>query len=170
MRLFLLVLFCVGGVAFSVFALTCSHVLPVSIIVLFSSNIIGSTAVNAATPLFFELSCEAAYPVAEGVTNSVVTLLNNVAGFAFLGILMLTKQSNKFSEPFLILKGFFCKLCMFSDTSWTNWAVTGCTVVCIPIFIFYKEQYTRLDIDDRDRHSHDHESPRTEIVVNSEQR
>ena len=91
MRLFLLALFCIGSVSYIAFALTCSKIIPFSIIVVYSGNIVGSTAINAATPLFFELACEAAYPVAEGVTNSVVTLLNNVAGFVFLGVLMLTK-------------------------------------------------------------------------------
>ena len=44
---------------------------------------------NAATPLFYETGCEVAYPVAEGVANLVLTLVNNLFGLVFLLIQMI---------------------------------------------------------------------------------
>ena len=44
--------------------------------------------VGAATPLFFEIACELSYPVAEGLTNGVLTLLNNISGLIFLFMMM----------------------------------------------------------------------------------
>ena len=55
--------------------------------------IIGSTAVNAAVPLLFELACEISYPVGEGITNGVVTVMNNIAGLIFLFIMMIPNIS-----------------------------------------------------------------------------
>ena len=56
---------------------------------LYITDIVGNMAIFGATPLFFELSCEAAYPVAEGVTNTLMTWLNNLIGLIFLSILMI---------------------------------------------------------------------------------
>ena len=46
--------------------------------------LLGSTS-----PLYFEMACEVTYPVAEGVTNLVLTLLNNIGGLVFLIVLMI---------------------------------------------------------------------------------
>ena len=43
---------------------------------------------NAATPIFFETACEVTYPVSEGVTNLVLTLVNNMFGLLFLLVQM----------------------------------------------------------------------------------
>jgi hypothetical protein len=44
---------------------------------------------NIDIPLFFEMACEAAYPVPEGTTNLVLTLSSNVGGLVFLLIQMI---------------------------------------------------------------------------------
>ena len=44
---------------------------------------------NAATPIFFETACEVTYPVSEGVTNLVLTLVNNMFGLIFLLVQMI---------------------------------------------------------------------------------
>ena len=41
-----------------------------------------------AVPLFFELTCESTYPIAEGVTNGFLTWLNNIPGLILLLVLM----------------------------------------------------------------------------------
>lgn len=46
--------------------------------------IAGGTLVNGAFPLFFELSCETTYPVAEGITTGFLTLALNITGSLFL--------------------------------------------------------------------------------------
>jgi FLVCR family MFS transporter len=46
--------------------------------------IAGGTLVNGAFPLFFELSCETTYPIAEGITAGFLTLALNITGSLFL--------------------------------------------------------------------------------------
>ena len=36
------------------------------------------------SPLFFELSVDVVFPIAEGLTTTLLTLLNNIAGLIFL--------------------------------------------------------------------------------------
>ncbi|WAR05566.1 DIRC2-like protein [Mya arenaria] len=76
-------------------------------------------------PLFYEVSCEASYPVAEGVTGGVMTLVNNLFGVLFLCI-MLIKDIG---------------------TSWMNWALFGSAVAALPLLILFPERYRRTDLD-----------------------
>lgn len=48
----------------------------------------GVTALNSAVPLLFEMSCELTYPIGEGTTNGILTLMNNIGGLVFLFVLM----------------------------------------------------------------------------------
>ena len=57
--------------------------------IIFASYIAGNVFMNAATPLFYETACEVSYPVAEGVTNLVLTLVNNIFGLLFLLVQMI---------------------------------------------------------------------------------
>ena len=57
--------------------------------IIFASYIAGNVFMNAATPLFYETACEVSYPVAEGVTNLVLTLFNNIFGLLFLLVQMI---------------------------------------------------------------------------------
>ena len=50
---------------------------------------VGSMCLSGTIPLFFELVCDSAYPVAEGVTNSLMVFLSNVTSFVILLILMI---------------------------------------------------------------------------------
>ena len=54
----------------------------------------GNVLMNSTVPLFFETACEVTYPVAEGVTNLVLTLANNIAGLVFLLIQMIPHIGN----------------------------------------------------------------------------
>lgn len=65
----------------NIFIISFSVQLYMSIILL--SMFLGSTS-----PLYFEMACEATYPVAEGVTNLVLTLVNNIGGLIFLVVQM----------------------------------------------------------------------------------
>jgi FLVCR family MFS transporter len=53
-------------------------------ICMFVAAVLGSLCANAVTPLFYELAVEATYPVAEGLTTTALTLLQNVACGLFL--------------------------------------------------------------------------------------
>ena len=48
-----------------------------------------------AVPLFFELTCESTYPIAEGVTNGFLTWLNNIPGLILLLVLMVPSIGTK---------------------------------------------------------------------------
>jgi len=54
----------------------------------YAGYIITSIGVESCSPLFYELACESTYPIAEGVTNGLLTWLNNVVGLTFLLVLM----------------------------------------------------------------------------------
>ena len=60
------------------------------------SIIIVSMATFGAVPLFYELVCESTYPIAEGVTNTLLTLLNNIAAGGFFFFLMFTNLKSEF--------------------------------------------------------------------------
>ena len=44
----------------------------------------GGVFINGTPPLFFELSVDVVFPIAEGLTTTLLTLLNNIAGLIFL--------------------------------------------------------------------------------------
>ena len=80
---------------------------------------------NATMPLFFEISCEASYPVAEGVTGGFFTLVYNMFGTIFLFILTI--------EDIGVV--------------WMNWALLGSFLISIPILIAFPEQLKRTNTD-----------------------
>ena len=55
---------------------------------LYKSSILGGFFVSGTIPLFYELTVESTYPVAEGVTTGALTLINNTFTVIFLLILM----------------------------------------------------------------------------------
>ena len=58
-------------------------------VLLWLTAITGSLLISAALPLFYELVCELTYPIAEGVTNGLLTCLNNVSGLVFFSFIMI---------------------------------------------------------------------------------
>ncbi|XP_060587765.1 solute carrier family 49 member 4-like [Ruditapes philippinarum] len=81
--------------------------------------------INGTVPLFYEISAEASYPVAEGVTGGFYTLVNNVGGVILLSLV---------SVPNI-------------GTKWMNWTVLGSLVAAIPLLFVFPERYNRTDID-----------------------
>jgi len=61
---------------------------------LYVSVILGTLVMKATPPLYFETACEATYPVSEGVTNLILTLVNNIAGLIFLFVQMIPDIGN----------------------------------------------------------------------------
>ena len=64
-----------------------SFVVSLSAESLYKSSILGGFFVSGTIPLFYELTVESTYPVAEGVTTGILTLINNTFTVAFLVIL-----------------------------------------------------------------------------------
>ncbi|XP_052254255.1 solute carrier family 49 member 4 homolog isoform X2 [Dreissena polymorpha] len=122
---FLIGLYLSGGACFIVFVLALISVVPDTAVVLYSTYIIANLLLGASSPLFFEMACEVTYPIAEGITNLVLTLVNNIAGLVFL----------------------FVQLIPNIGTMWENWCLLGGIFVCIPVLFLYRESYNRLDID-----------------------
>ncbi|CAH1773429.1 unnamed protein product [Owenia fusiformis] len=118
--------FCAVG-AMAWFLLLCNQYIPFNTPSLYISTIMVGVFIMAATPLFYELCCELSYPIAEGITNLFLTMLNNVTGLIFLLVFMIPHVG----------------------TMWMNWFMIGSIIVCLPILFIMKEKYSRLDIDEQ---------------------
>lgn len=127
MKAILLGLFTLATVGFTIFSLMCIKVITPSLAVLYATSAIGGLCLNGAIPLFFELSVEASYPVAEGINTCFMTFSNNIYCLIFLTLPM--------------IPGI--------DTKWMNWTLVGSCVVCIPMMLFFKEKHKRLEVDVR---------------------
>ncbi|XP_060584064.1 solute carrier family 49 member 4 homolog [Ruditapes philippinarum] len=134
MKWILIALYIVGGGCFLLFTLALISVVPDTDAVIYSTYIIANVFLGGASPLFFEMACEVTYPVAEGVTNLVLTLVNNIAGLLFLCVQLLP-----------------------IGTMWENWCLVGSVFLCLPVLLLLKERYNRLDIDIvvEEKHSND---------------
>ena len=124
-KLFLISLFTCAILCCLWFALLCEGIIQYDIRALYASCILLGIFINGAVPLFYEVSVEAAYPVAEGVTGGFYTLVNNLGGIALLSFV---------SVPNI-------------GTTWMNWAVLGSLVAAIPMLSVFPERYNRTDID-----------------------
>ncbi|KAL4228584.1 Solute carrier 49 member 4 [Mactra antiquata] len=121
---FLVMLFILGGACFVVFTLALIKIVPDYTSIIYSTYIMANLLMGATSPLYFEMACEVTYPTAEGVTNLVLTLVNNIAGLIFL----------------------FVQLAPIG-TMWENWCLIGAIFICVPVLLTMKEKYNRLDID-----------------------
>ena len=54
---------------------------------MFVSTCLASVFLNSGVALFYELSSEMCYPVAEGIIGGYLTLINNLIGIMFLSVL-----------------------------------------------------------------------------------
>jgi len=52
--------------------------------VIYTLCILGGVVINSTVPIFYELAVDTTYPVAEGLTTSVLTVMNNIGGLVFL--------------------------------------------------------------------------------------
>lgn len=66
--------------------ITCCVIVVVS---LYTSIILGTLLLTSTPPLYYEMACEITYPVAEGITNLWLTMMNNLGGFLFLLVQMI---------------------------------------------------------------------------------
>ena len=98
---------------------------------MFMASIIGSLFANAVVPLYYELAVEATYPVAEGLTTTSLTLLQNLPAGVFLLMPLL---------PGLGTPGG-------ALTQWMNWALVGACVVATLAVLPLEEPCRRLAVD-----------------------
>ncbi|KAK6166542.1 hypothetical protein SNE40_023203 [Patella caerulea] len=126
LKIFLIFLFFSTTVMYLWLILTLLNVIPFHKDYLFISDVLASLLNGATSPLFYELSCEITYPVAEGVTNVVITTQNNVAALIFLGI--------------FFIPGI--------GTMWMNWALLAAYGLGTIALFFLTETHHRLDVDE----------------------
>ncbi|KAL9967772.1 hypothetical protein ACROYT_G026064 [Oculina patagonica] len=129
MKLFLIFLFLGSTGSFLWFSLLCQGIIPFSRVWLYISAILGGCFINGSIPLFYELTIETTYPIAEGIPMAVVTTSNHVACLLFLGALMIPGIG----------------------TMWMNWCMVAICGGCIPLLLLFKEQYSRLELDAANR-------------------
>jgi FLVCR family MFS transporter len=80
--------------------------------------------INGTIPLYYELCCDACYPIAEGLTAGALITLNNL-----------------FCAIFLVIPTFV------PGTAWMNWGMVCAAVVSVPIFVLFPPQQKRLGVD-----------------------
>lgn len=67
---------------------------------LYASCIMIGMFVNGGIPLFYEIACEASYPIAEGVTGGLLTLVNNIVGICFLFVMLIPNIGKLYDNHF----------------------------------------------------------------------
>ncbi|XP_062521350.1 solute carrier family 49 member 4-like isoform X2 [Corticium candelabrum] len=124
-----LILILFGATAsFSWFLLICLKVLPFSTACLYISATLGGLFINGAVPLFYELAVESTYPIAEGTTTGILTMMSNLGCVIFLLMPMFSQLKNSMDK-------------------WMNPSMAAACLVCIPIMLLFRAQYQRLSID-----------------------
>ena len=78
MKLIILLCYAVSVPFFIIFTLLYIKVIPFFEVLLWISLIFGVSGALAPTPLFYELSCEVAWPVPEEINNGFLTMILNV--------------------------------------------------------------------------------------------
>lgn len=152
MKLFLVFLFFGSTASFLWFSLLCQGIIPFSKVWLYISAVLGGCFINGSIPLFYELTIETTYPIAEGIPMAVITTSNHVACLLFLAALMIPGIG----------------------TMWMNWCMVGICGGCIPLLLLFRERYTRLELDAVNRQARgsrkqinaDHES--TPLILSQE--
>ena len=90
-----------------------------------STMIIGAFFVSACQPLWWELACEAMYPVPEQIVAGIFALGSTIIALIF----------------FLLYS--FPKL----GTDWVNWCLAISECICVPLILFYSGEKKRLSDD-----------------------
>ncbi|XP_063953304.1 solute carrier family 49 member 4 homolog isoform X2 [Lytechinus pictus] len=127
MKAILLVLIIASCATLTWSILLANDYIPYNLTCLYVSVILFGLFLNSTIPLFMEITVESAFPIGEETTTILMTWLNNLFALCFL-ILPMIPSIDK-------------------DFDWLNWVMLGSTIICIPLMIFFKEHYNRLDFD-----------------------
>ena len=124
MKLFILACYAGAALCFLWFALLCAGVIPRTSWQLYASYIVGGMLLNGAIPLFFELTVECTFPIAEGASAGMIMLIDNLIQVAFLIVPM-----DKVGK------------------AWMNWSVVVVVVAAAGLLVPMKERYDRWNMD-----------------------
>ena len=80
----------VASLSFALFAALCLEAVALPhgarLAALYATSVLAALAVNSTAPLYYELAVEACYPIAEGLTTSILTVAMNVVVLGFLAV------------------------------------------------------------------------------------
>ena len=94
---------------------------------LYKSSILGGFFVSGTIPLFYELTVESTYPVAEGITTGLLTIINNSFTVIFLVILMVPGVG-KFKTRFAANRAVFWSPSGYQELKLTKQPFPGCSI------------------------------------------
>lgn len=130
----LVVLMALAAICFTLFAIVCSpHILPPQwtggssdgLALLFALAALGGLFLNSTIPLYYELALDVTYPIPEGTSVIVMTIMNNVGCLIFLGVPV----------------GQY-------GTAWMNWLFGGTIALfAVALALGFDERSLRYDMD-----------------------
>ena len=118
------ILYFLASIIFFIFTLIYIDCIQATRFNIFILVILGSCCIYGTYPLFFELCIEASYPVGEAATSGFMVVSQAVVQSLFLFI-----PVDKFG------------------TSWMNFTLVICMMICAILLLLFKEEYNRLDFD-----------------------
>ncbi|XP_064601247.1 solute carrier family 49 member 4 homolog [Liolophura sinensis] len=125
-KLFVTTMYLVSAACLTWFTLMLVGYIPFTTVQIYISCIIVGLCLNGSFPLFMEMACESAYPVAEGITCGYLTMIHNTITSLVLAVLMIPGVG----------------------TQWMNWTLLAFVVLGIPFIFVYKADRQRSDRDD----------------------
>ena len=125
MKLLLIILCVCAALLFGWFTCQCNDILPRSTAMLYIAAIGANVLITATMPIFIEIACETSYPIAEGLTAGVLSMVITLTATVYLLINLIPGIGN----------------------AWMNWWVTGVFLLVVPLIWIFKVTYQRVDID-----------------------
>ena len=104
--------------------MTCENIIGFNLVLVYITCILTGFLATGTIPLYFEASVEVSYPVSEGVTTGVVTLLNNIGCLIYLYVPLIN-----------------------SSTAILNFGFLVGILAGIIVILFFKEEHKRLELD-----------------------
>ncbi|XP_022084685.1 disrupted in renal carcinoma protein 2 homolog [Acanthaster planci] len=102
--------------------------IPFHIEYLYISCISLGFFISATVPIYYEITVEGTYPIAEGITTMALTLMNNIVGLLFL------------LPP--LIPGI--------GVDWMSWVVLVAAATPVFMLLLYRERYNRLKQDEEE--------------------
>ncbi|GAB1600812.1 solute carrier family 49 member 4 homolog isoform X1, partial [Argonauta hians] len=124
-RLFLLIIIITSLALITWFLLMYKNVLSITNVELTVSITLSIAFILSINPILFEMASEAAFPIAEGITNGIFNLLSNSVTLVFLLFLMIENIGG----------------------SWMNWTLLASMLFILPVIFTYRNNFQRIEID-----------------------
>ncbi|XP_076456101.1 solute carrier family 49 member 4 homolog isoform X2 [Babylonia areolata] len=124
-RLFLILSYVVSAIFVLWFILIYINVLPFDMVSIYAAIILSGVFLDGCSPLVYELICEAAYPVGEGVSSCFLQMLFVLVGMAFAAVQNIPDIG----------------------TEWMNWCLFGTLCAAIPLLFLVTDTYSRAQLD-----------------------